>query len=190
MVGRDNKHERLLERAKELNALQFGDFTLTSGTKSNYYFDGRVLSLDPEGLSLISSLFMERIEKARCDGIGGPAIAAVPIVGALVLQAHQTGKSLTGYYVREKTKAHGLGRQIEGSIKSGMKLAVFDDTLSTGLSLISAIEVLENFGCTVELVLCVLDRKQGGTEKILKRGKKIYSILEATQDGQITLSSR
>ncbi|HCV27131.1 MAG TPA: orotate phosphoribosyltransferase, partial [Dehalococcoidia bacterium] len=69
---------RTLERALELGALRFGDFTLTSGTKSNYYFDGRVLSLDPEGADLVSEAFLAMAVEVRAAGVGGPTVAAVP----------------------------------------------------------------------------------------------------------------
>ena len=78
---------RLLERAVELGALELGEFTLSSGQRSKYYFDGRLLTLDPEGSDLISSLFLEEIAMARAEAAGGPTVAAVPIAGAIALKS-------------------------------------------------------------------------------------------------------
>ena len=190
MVQTDTGSERLLERAKELGALQFGEFTLTSGQKSSYYFDGRRLSLDPEGAHLISALFLDAMTRAGCEAFGGPTVAAVPIVGAIALRAWQEHADMTGFFVRPEAKQHGMGRQIEGSVEPGMKVAVFDDTVSTGGSLLAAIDAVQEMGCEVALVLCVLDRHQGGSDEVRKRGLPFVSFWEATPEGQIQVSAR
>jgi orotate phosphoribosyltransferase len=186
----DTGAQRLLERAKELGALQFGEFTLTSGQKSSYYFDGRRLSLDPEGAHLISALFLDAMTRAGCEAFGGPTVAAVPIVGALALRAWQERSEMTGFFVRPEAKGHGMGRQIEGSVEPGMKVAVFDDTVSTGGSLLAAIDAVQEFGCEVALVLCVLDRHQGGSDEVRRRKLPFVSLWEATPEGDIRLTSR
>lgn len=190
MVQTASGADRLLVRAKELGALQFGDFTLTSGQKSSYYFDGRQLSLDPEGSSLISQLFLEKILDAGCEAAGGPTVAAVPIVGALMLRAWQEHAEVTGFFVRPEAKGHGMGRQIEGSVKRGMKVAVFDDTVSTGGSLLEAIDAVQAFGCEVVQVLCVLDRHQGGSDEVKRRGLPFTSFWEATPEGKVQVTER
>ena len=190
MVQTASGAQRLLERAKELGALEFGDFTLTSGQKSSYYFDGRRLTLDPEGAHLVSQLFLEKIVDAGCEAAGGPTVAAVPIVGALALRSWQEGSGLTGFFVRPAAKGHGMGRQIEGSLKPGMKVAVFDDTVSTGGSLLEAIDAVQAFECEVALVLCVLDRKQGGSDEVRRRGLPFVSLWEASPEGDVRVTGR
>lgn len=179
---------RLLARAKELESLKFGDFTLTSGQKSKYYFDGRLLSLDPEGADLISAAFLDIARRAGAQAVGGPAVAAVPIVGALVLrsrlEAH--GKpGLVGFFVRGEAKKHGAGKQIEGPVKPGMSVAVFDDTVSTGGSLVMAVDAIQEFGCKIIATLCVLDRNQGGSDELRRRGLPFHSLWAADADGNI-----
>ncbi len=188
MVQTASGSDRLLERAKELGALQFGDFTLSSGQKSTYYFDGRQLSLDPEGSSIISQLFLEKILDAGCEAVGGPTVAAVPIVGALMLRAWHEEEAITGFFVRPEAKGHGMGRQVEGNVKPGMKVAVFDDTVSTGGSLLEAIDAVQAFGCEVALVLCVLDRHQGGSDEVKRRGLSFVSFWEATPEGEVKVT--
>ena len=185
MVQTDTRPGRLLERAKELNALRFGEFTLTSGQKSTYYFDGRPLSMDPEGASLISSLFLDQIIRAKCQAFGGPAVGAVPIVGALALRSWQDKAGVSGFFVRSESKKHGMGKQIEGAIEPGMRVAMFDDTVSTGGSLLEAIDAVIEFGCEIGLVLCVLDRQQGGSAEVRRRGLRFYSVWQATAEGEI-----
>ena len=83
--------ERLLERSIELQALEYGDFTLSSGAKSSYYFDGRLLTTDGESVEIIASLFLDVLGRRDVHRFGGPAVAAVPIIGGLALMAHSTG---------------------------------------------------------------------------------------------------
>ncbi len=179
---------RTLERAQELDALRFGDFTLTSGAKSNYYFDGRILTLDPEGADLVSEAFLAMAVAAGATGVGGPTVAAVPIAGALALRSRQAGTPMDGYFVRDAVKEHGARKQVEGAIKPGAKVVVFDDTVSTGGSLLVAMDAIQDFGCEVMAVLCVLDRHQGGSDEVRRRGVPFRAMLEADAEGNVAIS--
>jgi len=179
---------RLYDRAMELDSLKFGDFTLSSGQKSTYYFDGRMLSTDPEGADLISKAFSIAMDEAGVDAFGGPTVAAVPIVGALALKSHLDGKDRTGFFVRPEQKEHGAGKQIEGNLQAGMKVAAFDDTISTGGSLFPAIDAVEAAGCDVVLVMAILDRHQGGDAEIERRGIHFFKLWESTPDGKVTIA--
>ncbi len=179
---------RTLERAQELDALRFGDFTLTSGAKSSYYFDGRILTLDPEGADLVSEAFLAMAVAAGATGVGGPTVAAVPIAGALALRSRQAGTPMDGYFVRDAVKEHGARKQVEGAIKPGAKVVVFDDTVSTGGSLLVAMDAIQDFGCEVVAVLCVLDRHQGGSDEVRRRGVPFRAMLEADAEGNVAIS--
>ncbi len=179
---------RTLERAQELDALRFGDFTLTSGAKSSYYFDGRVLTLDPEGADLVSEAFLMMATEAGATGVGGPTVAAVPIAGALALRSRQAGTPMDGYFVRDAVKEHGARKQVEGAVKPGAKVVVFDDTVSTGGSLLVAMDAIQAFGCEVVAVLCVLDRHQGGSDEVRRRGVPFRPMLEADAEGKVAIS--
>lgn len=179
---------RTLERAQELDALRFGDFTLTSGAKSSYYFDGRVLTLDPEGADLVSEAFLAMAVEAGAAGVGGPTVAAVPIAGALALRSQQAGTPMAGYFVRDAVKEHGAMKQVEGAVKPGTKVVVFDDTVSTGGSLLVAMDAIQEFGCEVVAVLCVLDRHQGGSDEVRRRGVPFRAMLEADPEGNVVVS--
>tara|TARA_Y100001936_G_scaffold253737_1_gene320523 strand:- start:2118 stop:2699 length:582 start_codon:yes stop_codon:yes gene_type:complete len=179
---------QLYERALELNSLKFGDFVLSSGQKSTYYFDGRLLSTDPEGADLISRAFGIAMDQAGVDAFGGPTVAAVPIVGSLALRSKLEGKNRTGFFVRPEQKDHGAGKQIEGNLKAGMRVAAFDDTISTGGSLFPAIDAVEAVGCDVVLVMAILDRHQGGGDEILRRGIPFFRLWESTPEGKIKIT--
>lgn len=182
---KSDRAERILALAQSSGALTFGEFTLSSGQKSSYYFDGRLLSLDPEGLHEIAEALLPIVRDAGALAIGGPTLGADPIVGGVVLLSHQRGQGITGFLVRSQAKQHGTGRQIEGPLKKGTPVAVVDDTVSTGGNLLKAIEAAEAHGCKVVKVLAILDRHQGGSAELRRRGYDFEALLEATPDGRI-----
>jgi len=177
--------QRLLELAVELGALKYGEFTLSSGKKSSYYFDGRLLSLNPEGANLIGKSLLPLIYKSSVEAIGGPTLAADPIVTAVSLASYAQGEGIPGFIVRKETKEHGTAQLIEGHITPGSKVAIVDDTCTTGGSLFHAIQAAESYGCEVVKVIAVLDRREGGTEELIRRGYDFVSLMAANPEGQI-----
>lgn len=178
---------RLLTRAEEVKALQYGEFTLTSGSKSNFYFDGRLLSTDPECVHIISEVLLTLITKHDIKAFGGPAVGAVPIVGGMMLAAHLSRTTITGFFVRSEAKAHGMGKQIEGHLQTGYKAAVFDDTISTGGSIVSAIQAVQDKGARVELVACILDRQQPSSNRLAELGIPVFNLLKVDNSHQVTV---
>ena len=180
--------ERLLSLAKEKGALLYGDFQLSSGVKSNYYFDGRLLTLEPEGAYLIAKCFIPAITESGAEAIAGPTLGADPIVASVAAISHMEGSSIPGLIVRKETKGHGGKRLIEGPLKKGMKVAVVDDTCTTGASLFHAVKEVEKEGCEVVKVLSVMDRMAGGSDECFRRGYDFYSILVADEAGNVQIS--
>tara|TARA_B100001750_G_C15396515_1_gene540341 strand:- start:384 stop:959 length:576 start_codon:yes stop_codon:yes gene_type:complete len=183
-------YSEILEIAKRLGALQFGQFTLSSGAESKYYFDGRLLTLDPEGASLIARAFMPILIDCKTEAIAGPTLGADPIVAAVAVTSHLIGKPIPGLIVRKEAKNHGGGRVIEGPLIKGSRVAVVDDACTSGSSLIHAIQMIEDAGCMVVKVLCVLDRLEGGSTEIKSRGYEFASLLEYNGSGEIVPSSK
>ncbi len=181
--------ERLLERALELGALRYGEFTLTSGAKSSYYFDGRLLTTDGESVDIISSLFLQVLEARNIHHFGGPAVAAVPIIGGITLMAHTNGYELKGYFVRSEQKQHGMGKQIEGHIASGDRVAIWDDTISTGGSLLDAVDAVSSLPADIDIALCILDRNQGGSEKLKVHAIPLFNILTSNSNGEVEIDT-
>ena len=124
--------ERLLQRSLELGALQYGEFKLSAGATTNFYFDGRLLTTDGESVEILTALFLDILMRRNIHHFGGPAVAAVPIIGGMVLAAHQNSYDLKGYFVRSEQKSYGLEKKIEGHLSPNDKVALWDDTLSTG----------------------------------------------------------
>ena len=183
---REQTMARLLELALERSAIRYGDFTLSSGRKSTYYFDGRLLSLDPEGAHLIGKAMLPLLSDAGVAAIGGPTLGADPIVAAVAMASWQQGTPLPAFIVRKEAKEHGMAQLIEGPLPPpGTSVAIVDDACTTGGSLFHAIAAAEAAGCTVGLVMAVLDRNEGGSDTIRQRGYRFASLLAAGADGSI-----
>lgn len=180
--------EEILEKCKELDALKFGEFTLASGVKSSYYFDGRLLTMSPEGASLVARALLPAIRESGALAVGGPAVAAVPMVTEIAMLSGQDGGSLVpGFFVRPQVKDHGMGKLIEGPLPAGVPVAIVDDACSTAGSLYLAIDAAKAAGHEVVFVGCVLDRNQGGSERLLSDGYRLFSVLAGDEAGNVVV---
>ncbi|HEY48771.1 MAG TPA: orotate phosphoribosyltransferase [Dehalococcoidia bacterium] len=183
----DKSDDRLLEVFKE-HAVLRGDFTLTSGLKTSYYFDGRMVTLWPEGAYLIGKKILTIIMEAGAEAVGGMTMGADPIAAAVAVVSHLEGEPIPAFIVRSDVKGHGTQKRVEGPLKAGSKVAIVDDVITTGGSVLRAIDAVEAEGCRVVKVVVVLDRQQGGTEEIRRRGYDFAALLTADAEGEVRLA--
>lgn len=151
-------NKMLKEMLEDCGAIKYGEFTLTSGKKSDYYVDIKLASTRPKILEKIAS---EMAEKVEGNKIAGMELGAVPLASALSLE---TG--LPFLMVRKKSKGHGTGERIEGTLEEGDKVTVVEDVTTTGGSAVETVKVLREAGAEVDKVLVVVDRKEGSEEKL------------------------
>lgn len=164
---------RQLDRLRSLlieKALTRGHFILASGAESSYYLDVRKVSMDPEGAWLIASLMIEALAADDIQAVGGPVLGAAPIVGAIAAGSFQAGRPLPTFLVRKEAKTHGTGQLIEGPFPAGRPVALVEDVVTAGGSVLKAIDAVEALGSPVRRVLTVVDRCAGGREAIEARG--------------------
>ncbi len=178
--------DRLLEIFKE-KAVLHGDFTLTSGLKTSYYFDGRMMTLWPEGAYLIGRRIFRMLVEAGADAVGGMTLGADPIASAVAVVSHLEGRPIPAFIVRGEAKVHGTQKRIEGPLKAGMRVAIVDDVITTGGSVLRSIEAAEAGGCKVVKVVVLLDRQQGGADEIRRKGYDFSAILTADASGEVRL---
>ena len=143
-------------------------FTLASGKKSNYYFNCKPTTLDPEGMNLIGTLLFNMLKDSEITAAGGLTLGADPIANALSVISYQKGKPIKSFIVRKDVKDHGTKSSIEGNIRPGEKVVIIDDVITTGGSTIIAIEHAREAGLIVDRVIALIDREEGGKENILR----------------------
>lgn len=158
-------------------ALKFGNFTLASGKQATYYLDCRQVALDSVGARLIGEGMLELIEDDMPELVGGMAIGADPITGAIVTLAGIRDVALRGVMVRKESKGHGTGRFVEGPYAAGETVVIVEDTVTTGGSSLLAIERCEEVGLKVKRVLAIVDRLEGGAEAFAERGYELTPLL-------------
>lgn len=159
-------------------ALKTGDFTLASGKKSHYYLDCRRVTLDSVGATLIAAGMLDSLKDGPLpDAVGGLALGADPITGAMITLAGIRGISLGGVIVRKEPKSHGTAQYVEGPVETGQSIVIVEDVVTTAGSSLLAIERCEAYGLKVLRVLAVIDRLEGGREALAARGYALTTLL-------------
>jgi orotate phosphoribosyltransferase len=146
------------------NSFRLGEFTLSSGGKSDYYIDCRTTTLHARGAELTGRVFLDLIQQQgwRPQAVGGLTLGADPIVVATSVISSQMGAPIHGFLVRKAEKAHGMGRRVEGFQEKGARVVIVDDVCTTGGSTIQAIEAATEFGFNIAGVACLVERLEAG----------------------------
>lgn len=165
-------------KEKLAGCVKTGKITLSSGKETDFYFDGRLVSLDPEGSTLIAELVLEELRRRGVEAVGGLTSGADPITSSVGVLAYQRGVPLKLFYVRKAAKGHGMQKQIEGPpLSRGLRAALVDDVITTGGSLIQARDALrQEVGVEVTDAIVVIDREEGGSEALEKEGIRVTAL--------------
>ena len=155
-------------------------FVLASGETSPYYVDCRALLAHPDARWLVAQLACAAIRDLSLDAVGGLEIGAIPLATAIsdYAFATQPGKSYRTFVVRKQAKGHGLGKRIEGASKPNDRVLVVDDVLTSGGSLLQAVQAAKEAQLHVSHALVIVDRQeQDGKQKIEAQGVSLISLL-------------
>jgi orotate phosphoribosyltransferase len=161
----ESSRARLLELLRN-RALSFGRFTLASGKESSYYVNSKQAIFNSEAVWLLAELFWEQTRDLNIQSLGGLEVGAIPLAAAVAMRYHIEGRPLEGFFVRKQAKGHGSQQRIEGVLRAGDRVAVVEDVVTTGESVLQAIAEVEKAGGEVVAVLCILDRLEGGRERL------------------------
>lgn len=150
---------------------------LSSGKTSNFYIDVRRVSLDAQGLYLISHLIWRMIKNDRISAVGGLTLGADPIVSGLCVVAWKNKEKLKGFLIRKSPKKHGRQKLIEGKeLKKGERVVIVDDVATSGGSLIKSIDVLRSEKVKIVKAITVVDREEGARENLAEYNCPLVSI--------------
>jgi orotate phosphoribosyltransferase len=167
-----------LERLLIEKSVKTGHFILASGKESNIYVDARLTTMSPEGMRLIGTLALEKIDTAgwNPDSVGGLTLGADPVSFAISYASAARPKPLRAFTVRKEAKTHGVGNLIEGPFSTDDKVVVIEDVITTGQSALQAIAAIKKQGGHIIGVLAVVDRDQGGIQAITDTGCQIIAL--------------
>ena len=155
------------------NSLRFGVFTLASGKQSSYYIDLRVLPSFPSHFRLAIGALKDTVERKVSEF---DAIASVPTSGLVFGSALAYEMNKPFVYARKESKGYGTGKSVEGFLKPGSKVVIVDDVATTGMSVSAAVETIRTNGGIVDNVVALVNRHEGGEEKLKQIGVKLHAV--------------
>ena len=162
-IDLNNISQRLLDLFCQL-AYQEGDFVLSSGTRSSYYINGKQVTLHPQGALAIGRILLNMLP-SDTEAVAGLTLGADPIVSAVSVVSALENRPIPALIVRKEAKGHGTKAYIEGpSLPEAAKVVVLEDVVTTGQSAMKAVTRLRDAGYTVNQVISLIDRQQGGAE--------------------------
>ncbi|MFO1054069.1 MAG: orotate phosphoribosyltransferase [Planctomycetota bacterium] len=151
---------RLLELVRERAFRDGLDITLASGKRSTFYINGKKITLDAEGLYLFARLLLIELRRyPDITAIGGLTMGADPIAAAVCALSFAEGRPISAFLVRKEAKGHGTGSRIEGELTRGQKVAIVEDTITTGGSARKAIDAVREVGAVPVVVMALADRE-------------------------------
>jgi orotate phosphoribosyltransferase len=171
------KRERLFAFIKK-NGVVFEHVKLSSNVETNYYYDIKRIALHPKGADLLAELLLEEMAQYTPKSVGGLEMGALPLATAIMLKSTSAGRYRTGlnsFFIRKNPKKHGLEKKIEGKLTP--PAVIVDDVITSGQSVMNAINAVNDLGYNVKAVVCVIDREEKGIPNVLKQRKIKYSSL-------------
>ncbi|WP_255022497.1 orotate phosphoribosyltransferase [Cyanobium sp. T1G-Tous] len=157
-------------------AYRHGNFTLASGRSSHHYVNCKPVSLSGTGLALLGALMLDQVE-TEARAVAGLTLGADPLVSAVAMRAALDGRELNALIVRKEAKGHGTGAWLEGPLpEPASTITVLEDVVTTGGSSLKAVQQLREAGYTVNRVVTIVDRQEGGVEAMTAAGLELRSL--------------
>jgi orotate phosphoribosyltransferase len=176
MAARDQLKTEILNKA-----VVHGKVILSSGKEADYYVDLRRVTLDSTSAPLVGEVMLDLTKDLDYDAVGGLTLGADPVATAMMHVAAQKGRKIDAFVVRKAEKSHGLQRRIEGPDVKGRKVLAVEDTSTTGGSVLTAVEALNEAGAIVVGVAVIVER--GAKEKVESAGFKYLAAYQLSDFG-------
>jgi orotate phosphoribosyltransferase len=170
----------LLSMIKQLAVVR-GEVILSSGQRADWYIDLRRVTLDGAAAPLAGRVMLDATADLSYDAVGGLTLGADPVATAMLHAAAARGRRLDAFVVRKEQKAHGLQRRIEGPDVAGRRVLAVEDTSTTGNSVLTAVDALQEAGAEVVGVAVLVER--GARQRVTERGLPYLPAFELADLG-------
>ncbi|MBN2394670.1 MAG: orotate phosphoribosyltransferase, partial [Anaerolineae bacterium] len=160
----------------EAGCIKFGEFTLASGKTSPIYVDLRRVISFPEVFQRVVAAYTDVMNDLTFDHIAAVPYAALPAAAAVALQL---GRPMI--YPRKEVKAHGTGQAIEGAFEPDQIAVTIEDVITSGDSIVTAVQKMQDAGLKVQDVVVLVDREQGGRAALAEKGLRLHTVLTIGQ---------
>ena len=177
--GADGIAEAARRRLKDIiaaRALVKGEgIRLASGATASFYLDMRVVSMDPEGATLIGELMLDAVMGAGV-AVGGMETGGIPVAAAIAQASFRRGRPIPAFYVRKTAKEHGRAQRIEGNAPASGAVVIVEDVTTTGASAMDAVAAVREAGLRVARVVTIVDRMAGAREMFAHEGIELVAL--------------
>jgi len=163
----------LKDKLIECGAIKFGEFTLASGKKSSYYIDIKKASTKHKILEIMGEMLASRV---KGDLVAGVELGAVPLAAITAVKARRDY-----LIIRKEKKGYGTGKIIEGDFAEEMTVDIIEDVVTTGGSVLRAVNILREHNLKVNRVIAVVDREEGGAERLKDENVELISLIKAQE---------
>lgn len=174
-------HDALVAHLLE-HAVRTGDFTLKSGKKSSWFIDAKQTTCSPDGMLLVAEAALAVLPD-DVTAVGGLTMGADAAAFAIAAVAATQGRSLRAFSVRKEAKDHGGGGRIAGALEPGDKVAITEDAVTRGVSMLEAAAVVREAGAEPVLLLPVVDRGGTVTAMAAEQGIPVIALVTAPDLG-------
>ncbi|RLI05306.1 orotate phosphoribosyltransferase [Candidatus Bathyarchaeota archaeon] len=172
----DEKTKREISTALvDFGTIKFGEFKLTSGKESTYYIDLRTIPSHPDLFQKIVKIYTKKAEEIGLNNFD--VVAGIPTSGMIYASILAYNLQKPFIYVRKETKDWGEKRKIEGKMEKGDKVLLVDDLITTGKSIVEAVQTIRKEGGEVNHALVLIDREEGGRERLKKEKVELHCFL-------------
>lgn len=166
--------KELSEILVRIGALKFGAFTLTGGRLSSYYIDMRIIPSFPGAFRKVGEIYISIAKKSVLEA-NFKRVVGIPTAGIPFASIVAFSLSKPFLYVRREAKTYGRQRKVEGILHPGDSVLPIDDLITSGGSLLSAIDLIKAEGGVVKDALVLIDREEGGEKALAKAGINLHS---------------
>jgi orotate phosphoribosyltransferase len=164
------------------HSVRRGDFTLKSGARSTWFIDAKQTTCRPDGMLLVADAALA-VLPPEVTAIGGLTMGADAVAFGIAAVAATRGRRLRSFSVRKEVKDHGAGGRIAGALEPGDKVAIVEDAVTRGVSMLEAAEVVREAGAEPVLLLPVVDRGGTVTGLAAEHGLPVVALVTAADLG-------
>jgi orotate phosphoribosyltransferase len=185
VLNRNDERWRRLRKLICEHSLRVGDFKLSSGRRSPYFFQLRQTTIFPEGAALLGEVILEYMYQHSIECVGGLELGAVPLVSSVAVMSHIRALPINAFFVRKLAKEHGARERLDGHLRAGAEVLMVDDVATTGGSILKAVEGIEGHGCYVRRALAIVDREEGAADNLAGHGIQLAAIFKRSDFPEI-----
>jgi uridine monophosphate synthetase len=172
----ENSHQDLILQLFDIGCILFGEFVQASGELFPYYIDLRKIISNPQLFHQVLNAYADILETLKFDRIAGIPYGSLPTATGLSLRLHHPM-----IFPRKEVKAHGTRRLVEGNFLPGERVAVVDDILISGKSVMAGAQKLKSVGLVVEDIVVLIDHERGVKDRLKTNGYRAHSVLTLSE---------